>query len=234
MAKARRATVLITVVALFFIGIYCGSKLPRLFGSRGATRTYDTPVLLQQVQTLSELVTVKYVVEKVEVWDDPPSGLLTQFVAGDNRILILARGVVKAGVDLGKLKPEDLRIQGKTIWINLPTAHVTDAYLDDKETKVIERTTGFLRSFDKDLEQNVRRTAVEDMRQSASRGGILRDANDRARTQLASFFTLMGFEKVEFNLDSAPLSGLGGDGVSVNATSNTFRDRTLPQNQSTP
>jgi hypothetical protein len=192
--------VVVAVMALFLVGLYFGSKLPRLFGRKGATRTYDTPVLLQQVQTLSELVTVKYVVEKVEVWEDPPSGLLAQFVAGDNRILLLARGNVKAGVDLGQLKSSDLRVDGKTIWINLPPARITDAYLDDKETKIIQRTTGFLRSFDKDLEQNVRRAAVEDMRQAASRGGILRDANDRARTQLASFFQLMGFEKVEFNL----------------------------------
>jgi|SRR5882724_5985274 len=230
MAKERRATTVVAVMALFLAGLYFGSRLPRLFGSKGATRTYDTPILLQQVQTLSELVTVKYVVEKVEIWEDPPSGLLAQFVAGDNRILLLAHGVVKGGVDFSQLKPGDLKVQGKTIWINLPPARITDAYLDDKETKVIERTTGFLRSFDKDLEQNVRRTAVDDMRQAASRGGILRDANERARTQLASFFQLMGFEKVEFNLSPPLLPGLGPDNTQIRAISNKLQDRALPQN----
>jgi hypothetical protein len=229
MANARQVKIVAAVVALFLLGVYFGSRLPRWFGARGPTRTYDTPVLVQQVQTLSDLVTVKYVVEKVEVWQDPPSGVLSQFVAGDNRILLLARGVIKAGVDLGKLKPADLRIDGKTIWINLPAARVTDAYLDDKETKVVERTTGFLRSFDKDLEQNIRRTAVEDMRQSASRGGILRDADERARTQLASFFTLMGFEKVEFNVRPDSLGGLSVEGIQVRSGSNTIQDRTVPQ-----
>jgi hypothetical protein len=225
--------VVLAVVALFLAGLYFGSKLPRLFGPKGATRTYDTPVLLQQVQTLSELVTVKYVVEKVEVWQDPPSGLLTQFVAGDNRILLLARGTVKAGVDFGQLKPADLKVDGKTLWINLPAARITDSYLDDKETKVIERTTGFLRSFDKDLEQNVRRTAVEDMRQAASRGGILRDANDRARTQLAGFFHALGFEKVEFNqVPPATIPLLRMDEGIVHGASNTLQDKTLPQNHS--
>ena len=232
MANARRAKTVAIVVVLFLLGVYFGSHPPRWFGARGATRTYDTPVLLQQVQTLSDLVTVKYVVEKVEVWQDPPSGILSQFVAGDNRILLLARGVIKAGVDLGKLKPSDLRVDGKTIWINLPPARITDAYLDDKETKVVERTTGFLRSFDKDLEQNIRRTAVEDMRQSASRGGIVRDADERARTQLASFFTLMGFEKVEFNLRSNSLGGLGAESVQVQPVSNAIQDKTVPQNHS--
>lgn len=227
----RRATVFLLMTALFLIGLYFGSKLQRLFGHGGATRTYNTPVLLQQVQTLSELVTVKYVVQKVEVWEDPPSGLLTQFVAGDNRILLLAQGVVKAGVDLGQLKPEDLKIEGRTIRINLPPARITDAYLDDNETKVIERTTGFLRKFDKDLEQNVRRTAVEDMRLAAGRGGILRDADERARTQLAGFFRLMGFEKVEFQLRSAPLPGFGVEETRILETSNKLPDSAVPQIQ---
>ena len=231
MANARKATVVVAVLALFLVGLYFGSKLQRLFGSKGPSRVYDTPVLLQQVQTLSELVTVKYVLEKVEVWNDPPSGLVSQFVAGDNRILLLARGVVKAGVDFRQLKAEDIRIDGKTIWINLPPARITDAYLDDKETKVVERTTGFLRSFDKDLEQNIRLVAVNDMRQSASRGGILRDANDRARAQLGAFFQALGFERVEINIPFAPAPVFMGDGgTRMRIISNSIQDSGVPQN----
>lgn len=220
---------LLIVIGLVFV-LWIGWRLGRHFNVTGARRVYDTPVLLEQVQTLSELVTVKYVVEKVEIWDDPPSGW-RQFVAGDNRILLLARGVVKAGVDFKQLKPEDLKVSGKTLWINLPPARVTDAYLDDKETKVIERSTGFLRSFDKDLEQNVRRTAVDDMRLSALRGGILKDANDRARTQLGSFFRQMGFERVEFNVPNVTLPNFGEPERGTLVISNSIRDTAVPQNQ---
>ena len=216
-------------IGLVFM-LWIGLKIGRHFSSQGPHRMYETPVLLQQVQTLSELVTVKYVVEKIEIWDDPPSGW-RQFVAGDNRILLLARGVVKAGVDFSKLKAADIKVQGKTIWINLPPARITDAYLDDKETKVIERTTGFLRSFDKDLEQNVRLTAVNDMRQSASRGGIVKDANDRARTQLVSFFRLMGFERVEFSEGTVPPPNFTGEERGTLIISNSLRDTAVPQNQ---
>ncbi len=234
MTNGGRAKFFVLVMLLFLIGLFLGYKITRWFGVGGARRTYDTPVLVQQVQTLSELVTVKYVVEKVEVWEDPPAGLFSQFVAGDNRILILARGVVKAGVDFSKLKPEDIRVQDKTIWIRLPPARVTDAYLDDKETKVIERKTGFLRSFDKDLEQNVRKTAVEDMRASAARGGILHDADERARTQLAGFFKLMGFDRVEFELKAAPVPLLRVEEVPAINSSNLNQDRTVPQIHSSP
>ena len=229
MNKSRQATVVLLVAVLFILGIFLGFRIERFLHPGGAARIFNTPVLVQQVQTLSDLVTVKYVVQKVEVWEDPPSGLISQFVGGNNRLLLVAQGVVKAGVDLSKLRPEDLKINGKTIWINLPPAHITDAYLDDKETKVVERTTGFLRSFDKDLEQNVRRSAVEDMRLSAGRGGILKDADERARTQLASFFTLMGFERVEFQLSPGPLPGLGLEETRVPGVSNGIQDRAVPQ-----
>jgi hypothetical protein len=129
------------------------------------------------------------------------------------------------------LKPEDLKVSGKTLWINLPSARVTDAYLDDKETKVIERSTGFLRSFDKDLEQNVRRTAVDDMRTAALRGGIVKDANDRARTELAGFFHAMGFERVEFNVANVTLPTFTGEERGTLIISNSLRDTAVPQNQ---
>src|SRR6185295_6144596 len=146
---------------------FFGMKVSRWFGSRSAQPLYNTPALIQQVQTLSELVTVKYVLEKVEIWNDPPKNLLGQFFAGDNRVLLLAHGVVKAGVDFSQLKPEDVRVSGKKITLRLPPAKITDAYLDDRETKVVERSTGFLRTFDKDLEQNIRKIAVDDIRSAA-------------------------------------------------------------------
>ena len=198
MLNLKRAAGLFLAMAILGLGIFLGVRLGRVLGPASIERDYNTPVLLKQIQTLSQLVTVQYVLEKAEVWDDPPKDVLSQFFAGENRVLLLAHGVVKAGVDLGKLTPNDLRIEGKEIIIVLPPAQITDAYLDDAQTKVIERTTGFLRSFDKDLEQNVRQNAVEDIRRAARTGGILKDAEDRAQTQLAGLFLQLGFEKVEY------------------------------------
>ena len=95
------------------------------------------------------------------------------------------------------MQPEDLRISGKTIWLRLPPVQITDVYLDDKQTRVVERSTGLLRTFDKDLEQVARQNAVDDLRRSARTIGILKDAGDRARDQVKLLFLQMGFENVE-------------------------------------
>ncbi len=152
---------------------------------------YNTATVLQQVKTLSQLVTVQYVMEKVVVLED-----VKWF--GENRVLLVAHGIVKAGVDLDQLKPEDLRVAGKRISLRLPPAQITDAYLDDKQTRVIERTTGLLRAFDKDLEQTARQNAVDDIRRAARTSGILKDADDRAKAQVKNLLLQLGFEEPEF------------------------------------
>ena len=144
-------------LAVLALGIYVGLTVARWNG--GALRVENTAIIIQQVQTLSDLVTVKYVMQKVEFVDSPPGSTLGQFIQGDNKVLLLAQGVVKAGIDLKKIAPDDVAISGKHLTITLPKPQITDAYLDDSQTKVIERTTGFLRSLDKDLEQTTRQYA---------------------------------------------------------------------------
>jgi ribosome recycling factor len=113
-------------------------------------------------------------------------------------VLLLARGVVKAGIDLKRLKPEDVTIAGKKIVLHLPTPQITDAYLDDKQSQVIDHSTGLLRMFDKNLEQTARQNAVDDIARAARKAGILEDADKRARAELQNFFKQAGFESVEF------------------------------------
>lgn len=193
MQKLRPLVAVVLIIAIFGGGLWLGFKLPRWLGLASSPRVLGTATVLQQVQTLSELVTVKYVMEKVVILED-----VKWYPGGDSRVLLVARGVVKAGVDLKQLQADDISVNGKSISLRLPTARITDAYLDDKETRVIERTTGLLRLFDKDLEQTARQTAVGDIHRSARNSGILKDAEERARDQLRILLLQAGFERVEF------------------------------------
>lgn len=182
------------------IGIGVGIILPRLpllLLPAGEVRQLDTPAVIQKIQGLSQLVTVKYVIEKVIVLEDAKW-------YGENRVLLVAHGIAKAGVDLGKLQSADVVIEGKSLKIFLPAAQITDCYLDEHKTHVVEQTTGMLRLFDKDLQQNARRSAVEDIRRAAKSNGIIRDAEQRAEQQLEGLFIQFGFDQV----DVIPHSGL--------------------------
>ena len=62
----------------------------RSVGWGGGPKFYNTATVLVQVQTLSQLVTVKYVMEKVVALED------VQWY-GESRVLLIAHGIVKAG-----------------------------------------------------------------------------------------------------------------------------------------
>ena len=106
--KQRLAIIFLVLAVIFTIGLVIGVLLPRLAGlgvARG--RVYNTSTILQQVQTLSELVTVKYVMEKVVIQEDPPQNSIRRLLPDDTRVILVAHGIVKAGVDLSKMQPGD-------------------------------------------------------------------------------------------------------------------------------
>jgi len=204
MQAFKRFFLLVLVIAIFAGGIWLGLTISAAKTARGPHQE-DTVAVVREVQTLSDLVTVRYVIEKVIVLESPPESTLGQFVQGNNRILMLAHGTVKAGIDLKRLKPEDVQVDGKTIRLHLPVAQVMDAYLDEHQTKVIDWQRGFLRDYDKDLEATARQNAVDDIARAARADGILAEAGDRARLELALFLAKAGYDHVEF-LDRAPSS----------------------------
>jgi hypothetical protein len=186
----KKAGTAIGVIAIIFAaGLFFGVFSYRWLASRPGG-IFSTATLLKKVQTLSQFVTVKYNLEKVVVLDDVKW-------YGDSHVVLVAHGVVKAAIDLDQLGPKDIQVSGNKISISLPRSHVVDAYLDDQRTQIVERYTGVLRVFDKDLEQNARRQAVEELRLAALQNGILNDASEHARAQLTILLYQLGFAEVD-------------------------------------
>ena len=201
MRRVHPAILLLLLPVVFVVGLVTAIAGYRMLAGKSHQKFWDTANVVQQVQTLSQLVTVKYVMEKVVVLEDVN-------YLGTSRVIMVAHGVMKAGVDFSQLQPGDVQISGQKVSIVLPPARITDAYLDEKQTQVIERTTGLLRAFDKTLEQAARQHALDDLQRAARRGGILTDADERAHTQLANLFHQLGFETVEFR-DRQPMLRIG-------------------------
>src|SRR5580693_4106331 len=182
------AGAMFVVMLIFALGLFFGLLGYKWYQAR-VSGAYSGPALLTKVQTLSQFVTVKYTLEKVVEFNDVKW-------YGDSRVLLVARGVVKAGIDLGQLGPKDIEISGKKISITLPRARITDVYLDDRQTQILDHTTGAFRLFDKDLEQSARQRAVDELRLAASENGILKTAADKGRDQLTILLYQLGFTDI--------------------------------------
>lgn len=187
MFKTQLKIVLWTGLILVVLVVVVAVLIPQFKGKSTQPQIVDTPTIIKQIQGLTELVTVKYVMERIVLLEDVKW-------YGENRVMLVVQGIVKAGVDLSKIGAGNLKISGKTVWIELPPAQITDVYIDDKNTQVVERTTGLLRKFDKDLEQNARRQAVEELRRAARYSGILNDAERQAKAQLTILLGKMGLD----------------------------------------
>ena len=191
MQRLKELFLAVFVLIIFVVGILLGFTVRHWLKSGSGLREENTATVVEQVQTLSDLVTVKYVLEKVVILDDAKW-------YGENRVLLLAHGIVKAGLDLKRITANDVAISGKKISLHLPPPQITDAYLDDAKSQVIDHVTGLLRVFDKDLEQTARANAVYDIRRAARTDGILDEADKRARLELELFLRQAGFDQVQF------------------------------------
>jgi hypothetical protein len=191
MSKWYKAVPAVLLALALIACLALGIHILRMFGSGSTAKTLSTPVFIRQVQSLSQLVTVRYVMEKVVILEDVKW-------YGESRVLLVAHGNVKAGVDLSQLKSDDVEIKGTTARIRLPRPVITDVYLDENQTRVIERNTGLLRTFDKDMEQNARQVAVDEMRRAARNAGILEEADSRARQLLSEWLHQSGCQTVDF------------------------------------
>src|SRR5258707_9136565 len=117
--KRRLAILALFLILIFVLGIGLGIFFRQLSGIGSTGKVYNTATLLREVQGLSQLVTVKYVMEKVVILEVPPGSTLGKMFAGESRVLMLAHGIVKGGIDLGRLQPVDLEVHDKKIRIRL-------------------------------------------------------------------------------------------------------------------
>jgi hypothetical protein len=168
----------------------------RLWRTGGARVTLDSAAVIKEVRQLNELVTVRYGIEKVVGMKEEKSPV------GTESILLLVQGKVLAGVDLAELAPGDVTVVNRgLVNIRLPQPHIQEAFLDEKNTKVWDRSITWWTPWvtpDMDLEHKARMQALEDIKRAAIEMGILVEAKRNAETDIRSILQALGVGKVEF------------------------------------
>jgi hypothetical protein len=155
----------------------------------------DQPTVVRQIQQLRRLETVSYAVDKI-ISGEHDNPYIPKFLVSD-RLLLMVHGEVIGGVDLGKLQASDVQTQGRSITIHLPAAEVFTTRLDNAQTRVYSRDTGLFSSPDPNLETEVRQEAERQLEAAARQDGILKLADQNARTTISSMLTALGFTSIQ-------------------------------------
>lgn len=156
-----------------------------------------TPDVITAIRDLSRLETVDYHVERVVDLQDRQQVLFGMFEASD-AILLVAAGDVVAGVDLAKLRPEDVVVDSEagTATIILPPAEVLSSRLDNDRTFVYTRSTDLMARRSDALETRARQEAERTLREAAIQAGVLDRASSNAKEAIGSLVRALGYRNV--------------------------------------
>ena len=155
----------------------------------------DPVTIIHSVRSLARLETIQYTVEKV-ITAESGQGTFG-FLFGD-RLLLVAHGVVIAGLDLGKLGVQDLSLENNVLKVRLPAAEVFIATLDNEKTYIYNRETGILTKGNLNLETAARQAAENEIKQAALEDGILDQARQNGESFLTRLFLQLGYPEVIF------------------------------------
>lgn len=169
----------------------------------GHTVSSDSvPVVVERIQRLNRLETVVYSLDTV-VEGQTPSPVLPDVVPdalGADKLLLIVHGTAIAGIDLSRLKPEEVRIEPgnpRSIHVNLPASELFSVALDNEHSRVYSRQTGLLVPADPNLESVTRVKAQKQLQAAALSDGILDAARKNARASVSTLLLSLGFQQVD-------------------------------------
>lgn len=152
------------------------------------------PVVLRQVKDLSELTTTRFGMQTVVTASKSRMVGPFQF---DTRMLYVAYGEVRAGIDLSLIGPADVVVQDDvTVTVTLPPPQILDSKIDVNRSYVYDFQQGLLAPQAPELQTEAERRALQQIIAGACESNILQEANHRAELAITKLLSVMGFREI--------------------------------------
>ena len=174
----------VVFVGLLYVVNYFAPPVPRI------------STVITEMRELGRLETAEFTMQSIVNSDTYQGNILQDALFGD-KILLVAHGVVVAGIDLSNIAEKDVKISGTSLKITLPAPILFSTTLDEGKTHVYDRKTGYLTPGETNLESDAQDQALESIRQSACDGAILEKARTSAKDRITQLYQLAGFTSVE-------------------------------------
>ena len=163
----------------------------------------ETPVLIKEINTLAQLMTITYsdevVMDTVKLGIGIPS--LVPIIGGSilspalDKLVIIGRGKVIAGTDLKKMQENDITQTGDSININLPSSTILETILNPSDFETFIEKGNWSEASVTALKVKIR----NEMNNRAIKQNILYQADVRSKKIMETFLKNTGFDKVEIH-----------------------------------
>lgn len=161
----------------------------------------DTPNVVEEIKKISELTTYTYIEEmvvkdtKVEAKEAGMLSFLHKSEVPDStrsEIVIITRGVVRAGYDLAKIKEGDLKVSKDTLSVVLPATEIFDVIINPSDNDVFIAEGKWSHEEVTALQVDCKNRLL----QNAHDNGVLEKADKHGKEKVENLFKTFGFNVV--------------------------------------
>lgn len=195
----------ITLVVIIFLfqKINWLPSFKNIFKSQRVT-IEETPILIKEINTLSQLITITYTDEIVMDTAKIGSGLPSLVPANIGKLLtprlerlvIIGRGKVIAGTNLKLLNEDDIHVTGDSIHLTLPHAAILQTIINPSGYEIFTEEGSWPENAVTDLKLKIRNR----IRQNAISQNILVQADERSKNIIETFLRNTGFKKISISI----------------------------------
>ena len=184
------------IVVALLVGAYIFIK-PSLGWSwlTGKSLEIDpTANVVEQIRTISEFTTACYYEEYViHNTKEASQNNLLNSVMSTPEIVLMAKGRVRAGFDLGKISADDMSFSGDTLRVALPVPEIFDVITNPSDYEIFVEQGGWTHEEITKLQIGGRERVLA----NAMADNILQKADSVGRERLTALFQTFGFGVVE-------------------------------------
>ncbi len=210
-------TIIKLILGLLVIaaGLFAAYRFTNLFDflKKKPLTIDDTANVVSEIKRLGEFTTACYY-EEMAIRDSyKEKGKFLVFnTTSENEILLIGKGIVRAGFDLSKITENDLRIKGDTIEVNLPQPEIFDIIMNPSDFTT-EYESG---TWTHEMTKPIKVRAKSDLEKNAYNFGIIKKAEESGIKRLEALFKTFGFQVVLLNIkqkDAAEISASENDAL---------------------
>ena len=203
----RKIIVKITPAAVLLLVVLIIAALLFLRGNRKEKHVLtidDTPVIVTKIRSLGELTTACYYDEivltgtKQNLFSASPLGSIARDGFGkdvDDHLVIIAKGTVRAGIDLMEMTDDRLRFSGDTVYVQLPVPQYLDIIVNPSDFEVFAESGKWTHEQVTGLQD----TARQRLLMGADHYGLKSKAYEGAMEAVTDLLLASGYTHIRFD-----------------------------------